>query len=82
MCYFTFPTLGLAIALRPGDILNFNPQVYHSVSSLCDPKQNIWCASLYLKNAVVGGNDNSLPLTEAQMEAKEEMVASGECMKS
>jgi hypothetical protein len=40
------PTLGLAIALCPGDILIFNPAVYHSVSSRRDPNKNIWCTSL------------------------------------
>jgi hypothetical protein len=67
--YFTFPTLGLAIALRPGDILVFNPAVYHSVSSRRDPKKNIWCTSLYTKNAVVGGNDNSRAIETVQIEA-------------
>lgn len=67
--YFTFPTLGLAIALRPGDILIFNPAVYHSVSSRCNPNKNIWCTSLYTKNAVVGGNDNSQAIETKQREA-------------
>jgi hypothetical protein len=67
--YFTFPTLGLAIALRPGDILVFNPDIYHSVSSRCNTSKNIWCTSLYTKNAVVGGNDNSRPIETAQKEA-------------
>ena len=67
--YFTFPTLGLAIALRPGDILIFNPAIYHSVSSRCDKNKNIWCTSLYTKNAVVGGNDNSQAIETKQREA-------------
>jgi hypothetical protein len=67
--YFTFPTLGLAIALRPGDILVFNPAIFHSVSSRCDPTKNIWCTSLYTKNAVVGGNDNCQAIESKQREA-------------
>ena len=67
--YFTFPTLGLAIALRPGDILVFNPAVYHSVSSRRNPSQDIWCTSLYTKNTIVGGNDNSLEIESVQKEA-------------
>ena len=67
--YFTFPTLGLAVGLRPGDILVFNPAVYHSVSSHCIPNKNIWCTSLYTKNAVVGGNDNSQAIKTKQKEA-------------
>jgi hypothetical protein len=67
--YFTFPTLGLAIALRPGDILVFNPAVYHSVSSRRNPNQDVWCTSLYTKNAVVGGNDNSQEISQIQKDA-------------
>ena len=65
-CYFTFPELGFAVALRPGDILVFNPRTYHSVSSRVNPSQHLWLTSLYLKSAVVGGNDNSLPLNPNQ----------------
>ena len=58
------------IALRPGDILVFNPQMYHSVSSRADDAQHIWCLSLYLKTALVGGNDNSIQLNPLQQEIK------------
>jgi hypothetical protein len=64
--YFTFPTIGLAIALHTGDILFFNPTIYQSVSSRCNPQQNIWCTLLYTKNGVVGGNDNLLLLENKQ----------------
>jgi hypothetical protein len=40
-CYFTFPTLGFAVALRPGDIFYFNPTIYHSVSSRRNFQENI-----------------------------------------
>jgi hypothetical protein len=66
--YFTFPTLGFAVALRPGDVLYFNPTIYHSVLSRCDPQKNIWCTSLYTKNTVVGGNDSSVTLDFYQKE--------------
>lgn len=69
--YFTFPTLGLAVALRPGDILFFNPTLYHSVSSRRDIQKTIWCTSLYTKNAIVGGNNNSVPLNYSQKEMLE-----------
>jgi hypothetical protein len=69
--YFTFPTLGLAIALRQGDILFFDAMLYHSVSSRRYPNRSIWCTSLYTKNLVVGGNDNSLPLNDVQKKALE-----------
>jgi hypothetical protein len=67
-CYFTFPTLGFAVALRPGDILYFNPTIYHSVSSRRNFQENIWCTSLYTKNAVVGGNNNAFALDPHQNE--------------
>ena len=63
--YFTFPEQGIAVALRPGDILLFNPQYQHCISSRTSihKTEDVFCLSLYLKSAVVGKNDNSLPLT-------------------
>jgi hypothetical protein len=62
--YFTFPEQGIAIALRPGDILLFNPQYQHCISSQTSiyESKDVFCLSLYLKSAIVGKNDNSLPL--------------------
>jgi hypothetical protein len=62
--YFTFPEQGIAVALRPGDILLFNPQYQHCISSRTSiyETEDVFCVSLYLKSAVVGKND-SLPLT-------------------
>jgi hypothetical protein len=63
--YFTFPEQGIAVALRPGDILLFNPQYQHCISSRTSiyETEDVFCVSLYLKSAVVGKNDNSLPHT-------------------
>lgn len=62
--YFCFPEQGLAVAMRPGDLLIFDPTVPHCVSSrACDC--DVQCMSFYLKTAVVGGNDNSQQLSEA-----------------
>jgi hypothetical protein len=66
--YFTFPRLGVAVPLRPGDVLIFNPKEPHAVSSRCHNEEEIYCVSLYLKSAVVGKNDNSLPLTPQENE--------------
>ena len=66
--YFTFAEQGIAVALRPGDMLIFNP-LYHHCLSLCTSlyeADDVFCLSLYLKTAVVGKNDNSLPLTETE----------------
>ena len=66
VAYFCFPRLGIAVALRPGDILIFNPSEPHAVSSRCDRKDDVYCVSMYLKTAVVSLNDNSIPLTSQQ----------------
>ena len=60
--YFVFGTLGIAVALRPGDILIFNPLAYHSVSSSTKSAldKDVFCLSLYLKSMVVAGNSNCL----------------------
>ena len=59
--FFCFPEQGIAVALRPGDMLLFNPKYHHCLSSRTkEYKSNdVFCLSLYLKTAVVGGNDNS-----------------------
>ena len=61
--YFTFAEQGIAVALRPGDMLLFNPRYQHCLSSRTSfyQQKDVFCLSLYLKTAVVGGNDNSLP---------------------
>jgi hypothetical protein len=66
--YFCFPEFGYAIGLRPGDMMIFNPQVYHCLSE----KQLSYCSldvhvtTFYVKTAHVGKNDNSLPLTDEE----------------
>jgi hypothetical protein len=61
--YFTFAEQGIAVALRPGDMLIFNPRYHHCLSSRTDSYRckDVFCLSLYLKTAIVGGNDNSQP---------------------
>ena len=58
VCYFCFPRIGTAVALCPGDFLIFNPQEPHSISSRCNPEDDVYCISSYLKTAIVGLNDN------------------------
>ena len=65
LCYFCFPDQGVAVALRHGDVLLFNPLVPHCISSK-RVKHDIFCASIYLKSKFVGGNDNSLDFTQEQ----------------
>ena len=57
-----FPRLGISVPLRPGDVLFFNPQEQHMVSSRCDNGDDIYCVSLYLKSDNMGKNDNSMEL--------------------
>lgn len=66
MAYFNFPRLGLAIPLKPGDVLFFNPKEAHMISSRCQNEDDIYCLSFYLKSNLIGGNDNSQLLTEEQ----------------
>ena len=59
VCYFCFPRIGSAVALRPGDFFMFNPQEPHCISSRCKSDDRIYSISCYLKTRVVGLNDNS-----------------------
>jgi hypothetical protein len=62
ICYFAFPRIGAAVALRPGDFLLFNPREPHSISSRCNREDDVYIISSYLKTAVVGLHDNSNPI--------------------
>ena len=64
--YFCFPTLGVAVPLRPGDYLLFNARIPHCISSRCKFEDEIMCTSTYLKTAIVGMNNNDFPLTHDQ----------------
>ena len=66
VAYFCFPRIGMAVSLRPGDILVFNPREYHAVSSRCTHEHDIYYTAMYLKTAVVSLNDNTLLLNDAQ----------------
>jgi ectoine hydroxylase-related dioxygenase (phytanoyl-CoA dioxygenase family) len=67
--YFTFAEQGIAVALRPGDVLLFNPQYQHCISSRTSSyeSKDVFCLSLYLKSAIVENNDNTLPLMETDI---------------
>ena len=64
--YFCFPTLGVAVPLRPGDFLLFNALIPHCVSSRCRQDDDIYCIAMYLKTSVVGMNNNQLPVSSIQ----------------
>jgi hypothetical protein len=63
---FCFPTLGVAVSLRPGDFLLFNALIPHCVSSRCRQDDDIYCIVMYLKTSVVGMNNNQLPVSSIQ----------------
>ncbi len=66
--YFGFPTLGVAVPMRPGDFLLFNARIPHCISSRCCVDDDIMCISMFLKTAVVGGNDNGRPLNPTEQD--------------
>jgi hypothetical protein len=56
--YFCFPTLGISVALRNGDVLLFNPTIPHCISSPTSNRYEVFAMSAYLKSLVVSGNSN------------------------
>jgi hypothetical protein len=67
VAFFCFPTLGIAVPMRPGDFILFNASLPHSISSRCHSSDDIMCVSYYLKSMVVGMNDNGIPLSPDQI---------------
>jgi hypothetical protein len=61
--YFCFPEHGVAVALRPGDVMFFNPREYHCVSQRTNEykDEQVFVTSFYLKAAQVSLNNNSIP---------------------
>jgi hypothetical protein len=62
--YFCLPKYGVCVALRPGDIIFFNPLEYHCISQRteCYKNERIFVTSFYLKAKQLGLNDNDIPL--------------------
>ena len=56
VCYFVFPTLRVAVALRHGELLAFNSQVEHCVSARCNGSREGFCISLYVAGEVGSRN--------------------------
>jgi hypothetical protein len=76
IAYFCFPTLGVAVPLRPGDYFMFNALIPHCISSRCNMEDEIMCTSVYLKTAVVGMHNNALELTEKQSQIANKLYPS------
>ena len=74
--YFCLPEFGVSVALRPGDVLFFNPLYYHCISQrteeyLCD---EIYVTSFYMKTGQIGGNDNSINICNFEIEQEINVV--------
>jgi hypothetical protein len=68
--YMCFPEFGIAVGLRPGDVLFFNPQYYHCVSGRTNAynEDKVYVTSFYMKTMQLGLNDNSIGLENVQTE--------------
>jgi hypothetical protein len=75
IAYFCFPTLGVAVLLRPGDYFMFNALIPHCISSRCNLDDEIMCTSVYLKTAIVGMNKNNLQSTHKQLQVANKLYS-------
>ena len=68
--HFCFPTCGYAVALKPGDVLLFNPHVHHCLSAKSPECKGIrvHVTTMHLKNRHVSKNDKDATLTEEEKE--------------
>ena len=68
--YFCFPSCGYAVALRPGDVLVFNPLVPHCLSARSPEyaTDRVHVSTLYVKTSHMSKNDCSKTLTEEEQE--------------
>lgn len=65
--YFTFGC-GISIGLRSGDVLIFNPQIEHCISTNTDTciESGVMTTSHYYKSSVIGLNDNSIRIKQEE----------------
>ena len=76
VAHFCFPRLGLAVPMRPGDVLVFNSQEPHCLSSRSHESDSIYGVAIFMKAMVAGGNDNSKPNTQVQTYLAEKLERS------
>ena len=64
--HFCFPTTGYAVAVQNGDMLLFNPSVYHYLSQKekSFEGKDVFVNSFYLKSNIVGLHNNEIPFHE------------------
>ena len=53
--YFCFPTYGFCVAMKPGDVIIFNPNIYHCLSKKTKYYDNIdvYPATMYMKTSQI-----------------------------
>jgi hypothetical protein len=75
--HFIFPSLNIAVPMHPSSILIFNPTIPHGCSAKLAAYENshVNLMSMYLKSAVVGKNDNSIPMTDEAKKVAERIWA-------
>ena len=71
--YFVFPSCGYAIALRPGDVIVFNPHEHHCLSKKAPAfyELRVHVSTMYVKTPHISKNDKTAVLTEEEKEAEE-----------
>ena len=67
IAYFCFPRLGLAVPMRPGDVLVFNSREPHCLSSRSHESDSIYGMAIFMKAKVARGNNNGKPLTTVEI---------------
>ena len=65
--HFCFLRLGLAVPLRPGDVIVFNSHKPHCLSSRSNKNDDIIGLSIYVKTKICGLNNEKIPLTKEQV---------------
>jgi hypothetical protein len=62
--YFSFPDYNKTVALRPGDVLFFNPLKKHCVSQRTMEyiSDNVFCSTFYINTKTISGNDATKPI--------------------
>lgn len=63
LVYMCFPGTGIAVALRNGDTIIFNPRELHCMSSRVDSNVDVICIAQYMQTSFVGGNNNKQNLS-------------------
>ena len=67
--HFCIPYVGVAIAMRDGDCLIFNPQFHHCASQQeSNLDGDVFLSIFYLKSKMIGENDNRVGLSQEQDE--------------